>query len=1065
MNRAWSRTFVPALLAVAVLVMTLPAAYAFTFPNPTQDVGDIDALALGDFNGDGVPDAVIVQGLQNRLELLLGSGTGAFGPPAELQTDVRLSRVVAADFNHDGRTDLAALRYDYPWPNFSYVNLVELLLSRGDGTFGTPQLISVPRGHDLVAADADGDGTLDLIVLTTPDGSGQVCVLRNSGSGTLSPPACRATSSNGFDLAVADFNEDGRADAVVAGTNGLYVHFGTASGLPASPITVGPIAYLCAAGDVNGDGHADLIYQPSSGGPTPIVIVLLGDGAGAFAAGGTFSVLSCCSDLGVADVDQDGIGDVVIAGNNYDGAPWNGFTVVTRPDLGGTMRVFSSEARISALSGQDLNADGRLDVIAGVLGGLTSFMGTGDRSFGEVSLGSGAGHDIASADLNGDGHRDLVVTETANDRLAILLSHGDGTFAAPLRFPCGHLPQGLALADFNGDGWIDVATGLTSDVAPAQTSGLAVLLGRGDGTLDAPILRSGGETHTRVVQGDFNEDGRVDLASDNSINANISVFIGTGDGHFGPHTRFPTGLGPNGLVTGDVDGDGHLDLVVASSPYDPIDPQGTRQTPKLTILHGLGNGDFEAPRFVDDFPMSTESHLILADLNGDGIPDIAGASDLRNEVRVFLGLGLGAFAPPLLLPVGYPPVTIAAGDFDMDGRLDLLTGTAYSDLDLMAGDGTGHFAPPRRFGIAQAADLLVEDFNGDGVPDVALANPDALASLMLSGPGSQHPPVAQAGPDRTVECAPASGTPVLLDGSQSSDPDNDIVNYTWFEDFGTPSERVLGTGRKLTAPLALGSHAVTLRVTDSLGAATGDTAVIDVVDTLPPDLTITLSAATLWPPNHRMLPVTSQVVAIDRCAGPSNVSFQGIVSSEPDDAAGPEDGNNPGDIAVADPDGGSFALRAERSSLGSGRVYTVSYAASDPSGHEAVTTRTIEVPHDIGGVTDPIDLRVSIAAGGDALVEWAPIAGVSHFDVAAGLLSTLVHLDPGAGAFPPSCIADQVPPWITTFQIGGDPDPGTGFFFLVDYVSFTDATAGPSGYGTENGPFDLDPVVPADICP
>jgi hypothetical protein len=214
-----------------------------------------------------------------------------------------------------------------------------------------------------------------------------------------------------------------------------------------------------------------------------------------------------------------------------------------------------------------------------------------------------------------------------------------------------------------------------------------------------------------------------------------------------------------------------------------------------------------------------------------------------------------------------------------------------------------------------------------------------------------------------------------------------------------------------------------------------------------------------------MIGVIAQVTASDQCSAVT-VTLESVTSSEPDDAPGGADGGTTGDVAGVSTGtfDTQFSLRAERSSTGPGRVYTVSYRLADGSGNQAVVRGTVIVPHDNSGITDPISLSVSLAAG-DALIQWTPVAGASSYDVVAGLVSTLVNLDPGAGQFAPVCIADQLPPSVTSFQIGGDPAPDTAYFFLVDYVSYADATNGRSGYGSDSGQFDLQPVVPVGLCP
>jgi hypothetical protein len=1078
------RPVVPTLLLFALAAVADTAAFAAMYPNPTDDVGLVDTLVVGDFNGDLLPDALLGRYLTAQdLRLALGVGAGTFGVPTTIQTGPRVSRLAVADFNRDGRQDFAALVYDSIFGQVSNTR-VEIFRGRGDGTFDPPEVTVIwstnfgPR--DMATADLDGDGAPDLLVET----DNGLCRLMNAGNGALNPPVFFGPT--GSHLAVADYNEDGRSDVIVAGT-GVFILFGTSSGALSNPVNVFPtlFPFNAAAGDVNGDGHADLVYvlypdQPSAS----QVSVALGNGAGAFSAPVSYPGYSCCSGLAAADVDGDGRRDLVSVG--YGDGSIGGITVL--PGLPGGIfgppRILGGGGDFRSVAFGDLDGDGRVDIAAAIglgastsLGGLRSYMGTPDGRFGMKTLGAGAATDVGSADLNGDGHEDLVSVERDNNRVSVLLSHGDGTFDPPLHFPCGPSPQGLTLADFDRDGRIDAVTGLSGS--------LALLRGNGNGTLMAPVVLPGGGLHTKVVAGDFNRDGWLDVASNNRLDTDVSVFWGIGTGTF-EMGRFPAGWRPVDLAAGDVDGDGVQDLVVGTVPWSGGSLPNPAPAQGLGILRGRGDGTFDLPRFLTWTPSTSTvqiADILIADLNGDGIRDLAVAnSDVWGDVTVFFGQGLGSFGPHLgLLSNGTTsPISLAAADIDGDGRVDLVVGNyTVAEISVLVADGTGGFLPPSRYGTLTPADLLTGDFNEDGWPDFALTGPDSLASVVLNqGDGeAAHDPVADAGPDRNAGC----GAPVVLDGAASSDVDSspgtndDIVLFAWFENYGQPSQTALGTGRTLTVPLSPGAHAITLKVTDSTGRTDTDDlllTVVDSVDTLPPSGSVALSRGTLWPPNHRMVAVTAQVTASDQCGNPFTVTLDSVTSSEPDDAPGGADGSTTGDIADATtgtPDF-QFSLRAERSSTGPGRIYTVTYRISDNQGHSSLASGTVHVTHDTNGITDPINLQVSMVYDPDALeqhvvLNWNAISGVSLYDVASGPLSALVHLDPGAGGPPPACIADRLSSSTTSLTVAGDAALGAATFFLVDYVSLADATGGRSGYGSESGPYDLQPVVPVDICP
>jgi len=206
----------------------------------------------------------------------------------------------------------------------------------------------------------------------------------------------------------------------------------------------------------------------------------------------------------------------------------------------------------------------------------------------------------------------------------------------------------------------------------------------------------------------------------------------------------------------------------------------------------------------------------------------------------------------------------------------------------------------------------------------------------------EGPPVADAGPDQTVQC---SGE-VTLDGSASSDPDNDITLYEWFEHFGTPEQVSLGQGKTVAVTLPVGEHLITLRVTDAEGDTSTDEVVVTVEDTEPPILNLSVTPSSLWPPNHKMVHVTV-TPNIDEC-GTSTVTLESVTSNEPDNSQG--DGNTSNDIQGAEEGSADydFDLRAERSGPGSGRVYTITYRIVDDAGLTTTATTHVVVPHDQG---------------------------------------------------------------------------------------------------------------------
>jgi hypothetical protein len=214
--------------------------------------------------------------------------------------------------------------------------------------------------------------------------------------------------------------------------------------------------------------------------------------------------------------------------------------------------------------------------------------------------------------------------------------------------------------------------------------------------------------------------------------------------------------------------------------------------------------------------------------------------------------------------------------------------------------------------------------------------------LMVFG----HPPVAAALSDREVECAGPGGTPVTLDAAGSFDPDGDPVAIAWFRAGDDGAAAPIAAGERATVVLPLGTHQLTLRVVDPGGLVAERGFRVAIVDTLPPEAAATATPEILWPPDHQLVPVRVGLEARDACASALAVRLVEASSSEPDDAVGTGDGRTTGDVRDADrgADDRAVRLRAHPSARGSGRVYTLVYRVTDPSGNGAETRVEVRVP-------------------------------------------------------------------------------------------------------------------------
>ena len=211
-------------------------------------------------------------------------------------------------------------------------------------------------------------------------------------------------------------------------------------------------------------------------------------------------------------------------------------------------------------------------------------------------------------------------------------------------------------------------------------------------------------------------------------------------------------------------------------------------------------------------------------------------------------------------------------------------------------------------------------------------------NLGNTGKCKNQPPIANAGSDQAIQLRSCSGSTVTLDGSASSDPDGDVLTYTWTWNGRSAS----GVNPVITLPY--GTTTVTLTVADGKGGTSTDTVNISIVDTTAPELNVSVTPNLLWPPNHKYVKVIPTVSMSDACVSNVKVELISATSNEPDNGLG--DGDTANDIVVNTD--GTISLRAERSGKGTGRVYTITYKATDLAGNVAVASATLVVPHDMG---------------------------------------------------------------------------------------------------------------------
>jgi len=333
----------------------------------------------------------------------------------------------------------------------------------------------------------------------------------------------------------------------------------------------------------------------------------------------------------------------------------------------------------------------------------------------------------AIGDFNGDGIPDFV-TVNIDGTVSILTGSNTGVLSEALGSPytVGVSPVGVAVGDFNGDGFQDIAVTNSQD----SIVNVSILLGNGDGTFFVSGLSPAtGRQPEGIVVGDFNGDGLQDLAVTNTGDNTVTILIGDGTGRFTQLAGSPFNVGaqPLFIAVGDFNGDGFPDLVTANSGEDTV-----------TVLFGASTGGFSVPATRTFQTNLSPQSVVVADFNGDGNLDIATVNLNTTDITILLGDGSGSFTngPGGQLVVGNGPVSIFAADLNGDGIPDLVVANSTDGtLTVEIGNGDGSFTPATSTFKVGAGPFfaLAADFNGDGILDVVTGSVESNTVSLLQG--------------------------------------------------------------------------------------------------------------------------------------------------------------------------------------------------------------------------------------------------------------------------------------------------------------------------------------------
>jgi len=585
-------------------------------------------LVAADFNNDGKIDLATISTSDSSMAIMLGQGDGTFEVQALIPVSAGPELLTAGDVNNDGKMDLIT--------SSSYSAVITVLLSKGDGTFTQVASQGLSYPSSLTVGDFNRDGKLDLI--TESYSSTYLSLGNGDGSFQSASQITNAPYEYEAGVLAGDVNHDGKLDLVL---NGVWIMLGNGDGTFENPVLSPAATNPAAIFDINGDGELDLVNVTNSA----TVAVLLGNGSGTFMDLRTVPLASGTNYAGVgvaADFNGDGKLDMAVTEPTYPNAQ-------VSVELGkgdGTFKkpIVSSLATDSTnlvLAG-DFNGDGKSDLLAldDNNNGFEVLFGAGNGSFGtpvDTSL-SYSIYSLAVGDFNGDGKADVVDTVNSyyGSAMNVYLSNGDGTFSLGQQYVV-YASSYVTVADVNHDGTLDLIVVGTDN----GQYNLLVFLGKGDGTFQNPIFGPSDTYTSQAVVADFNGDGKLDIAvgASDYQSGGIAFLAGNGDGTFAAQVYSDSGYGFSGaLLAADFNGDHKLDLL-APPGYN----SGT------VIMVGNGDGTFGAPQEYDSYNQYFSALPgLFGDFNSDGVSDLGIPGGTTNNTPVvFLYLSTPT---PLLFP-------------------------------------------------------------------------------------------------------------------------------------------------------------------------------------------------------------------------------------------------------------------------------------------------------------------------------------------------------------------------------------------------------------------------------
>jgi len=336
-------------------------------------------------------------------------------------------------------------------------------------------------------------------------------------------------------------------------------------------------------------------------------------------------------------------------------------------------------------------------------------------TFGSSSVTAGTSSvGIDAADFNGDGFLDIAVASNGDNSVKILLSNGAGVFLAPVSYAASGA-YALTINDFNADGNFDIA------VTDYTGNKIHILPGNSNGTFGSSTSINVGLSPASIVAADINKDAKIDLLVANEGDNNVGILIGDGAGIFAAPVNYTVGTSPKSLVFSDINNDFNSDILVVNSGNNTLG---------VLLSDGVGGFDAMLTYATGSVPVALE----IADLDIDGATDVVVLNKSSNNISVFLGDGMGGLNNGVLYDCGNNGSDLSLADIDGDGFLDILVASNSNQVGILFGFVGGAFGSEIPFNSLGAGMIIHGDFNADGKVDMAASNSaNGNVNLLING--------------------------------------------------------------------------------------------------------------------------------------------------------------------------------------------------------------------------------------------------------------------------------------------------------------------------------------------